>query len=214
MVFRGWCAIAGAVLIVGGCGADGSTTSTPEGTTAGTSLATAVAGPVTSAAPSMPATTTNVVMSTASIAAPTVVSVPLGYSMGPHAVAEALEAARTMWSDANVSNYRLIIAENRNYWSAGCRWNVVVTEDVVTESEVDPSSTSSTCMPNDSTVEQLHEMISYWLDNVSGYADPEFGDHTLNVQFNEIGVPLAMEYDLANGADEESSMHVTFTPSA
>jgi hypothetical protein len=69
-------------------------------------------------------------------------------------------------------------------------------------------------MPNDSTVEQLHEMISYWLDNVSGYADPEFGDHTLNVQFNEIGVPLAMEYDLANGADEESSMHVTFTPSA
>jgi hypothetical protein len=153
-------------------------------------------------------------MTTPSIAAPSIVTVPLGYSVGPHAVSEALEAARVLWSDANIANYRLTIAEDRNYWSAGCRWNVVVSEGVVTESEVDPSSTSSACMPNESTVEQLHAIISYWLDSVSEFADPEFGEHTLNVEFNEIGVPVAMEYDLANGADEESSKRVTFTPSA
>lgn len=153
-------------------------------------------------------------MTTSSIAVPSIVTVPVGYAVGPQAVSEALEAARVLWSDANIANYRLTIAEDLNYWSAGCRWNVVISEGVVTESEVDPSSTSSTCMPNESTVEQLHEMISYWLDSVSEFADPEFGEHTLNVEFNEIGVPVAMEYDLANGADEESSMRVTFTPSA
>ena len=42
---------------------------------------------------------------------------------------------------------------------------------------------------------------------------PQFGEHTLNVRFNEIGLPIAMEYDLANGADEESFMDMTFTPS-
>lgn len=128
-------------------------------------------------------------------------------------MSEALEAARILWSDAKIANYRLTIAEDLNYWNAGCRWNVVISEGVVTASEVDPSSTSPTCMPNESTVEQLHDMISDWLDSVSEYADPEFGEHTLNVRFNEIGVPIAMEYDLANGADEESSMDVTLTPS-
>ncbi len=170
MVSSGWCAIAGAaVLIAGGCGADRSTASTP-GTTRDTS----------------PATT---------------------------AVSEALEAARVLWSDANVADYRLTIAEDLNYWSAGCRWNLVISQGVVSASEVDPSSNSPTCAPYESTVEQLHDMISDWLDNVGEFADPEFGEHTLNVRFNEIGVPIAMEYDLANGADEESSMKVTFTPS-
>jgi len=211
MVFRGWCAIAGAVLIAGGCGADGSTASSSEGTTPTTSLGATVVGPATSAAPSNPVAITSSVMTARSIATPS--SVPPGFSVGPDAVSEALEAARVRWSDANVASYRLTIAEDRNFWSAGCKWIVVVSEGVAIASEVDPSSTSSTCMPNESTVEQLHELIATWLDSVSEFADPEFGEHTLNVEFNEIGVPIAMGYDLANGADEESSMHVTFTPS-
>jgi hypothetical protein len=153
-------------------------------------------------------------MTTASSPTPSIVTVPLGYSAGSQAVSEALRAARVLWSDANIASYRLTIAEDLNYWSAGCRWNNVISDGVVTGSEVDPSSTSSGCMPNESTVEQLHEMISYWLDSVSEFADPEFGEHTLNVEFDEFGVPVAMEYDLANGADEESSMRVKFTPSA
>jgi hypothetical protein len=143
-----------------------------------------------------------------------VTTVPLGQSLGARAASKALDSARVRWSDANIASYRLTIAEDRNFWSAGCRWINVITDGVVTESEVDPSSTSSECIPIESTVEQLHEMISYWLDSVSEFAAPQFGEHTLDVEFNDIGVPVAMEYDLANGNDEESSMRVTFTPTA
>jgi hypothetical protein len=66
-------------------------------------------------------------------------------------------------------------------------------------------------VPTGATVEQLHERISHWLNDVSEFADVEFGEHTLDVEFNQLGVPVAMEFDLANGADEESSMRVTFT---
>jgi len=216
MVLREWCAIAGAaVLIAGGCGADGSTASTPEGTTPGTSLATTAVVSATSTAPSNLATTTMAVVTVPSIASPsTIVTVPLGYSAGPDAVAEALEAATVLWSDANISRYRLTIADGRNFWSAGCKWNIAVTDGVVTDNEVDPSSTSTSCIPLEWTVEELHEMVAHWLGSISEFAAPNFGEHTIQVQFNDIGVPVAMEYDLANGADEESSMHVAFTADA
>jgi hypothetical protein len=49
------------------------------------------------------------------------------------------------------------------------------------------------------------------LHEVSEFADPEFGEHTLDVSFSELGVPESIEFDLANGADEEVSLQVTFT---
>ncbi len=60
------------------------------------------------------------------------------------------------------------------------------------------------------TVEELHDLISGWLATIEEFASPEFGDHILQLDYNEIGVPVTMEYDLANGDDEEASMRVTF----
>ena len=198
------CVIVGVVaLIVGGCGSDGSTAS-PDATTPVTSPATTVVAPASSTAPSDPGTTTTAAA----------VTVSLGNSVGPDAVSEALEAARVLWTDADVSSYRLTIAENRNYWSAGCKWNIVVTDREVTANAVDPASTSTSCTPLEWTVEELHDMVAYWLASIREFAAPEFGEHTIEVQFDDIGVPVALEYDLANGADEESSMQVTFTADA
>jgi hypothetical protein len=205
--------IAGAAaLIAGGCGADGSAASTLGGTTPDLSTATTVVVPATSTAPIDPVTSTNAMTSTPSTAAPsTVLTVPLGYARGPHDVSQALETAKVLWANANIASYRLTIAEHRSNWTAGCKWNIVVADGVMTEDGVDPSSTSSTCLPIEWTVEQLHELIAYWLDTVSQFPASEFGEHTLDVQFNDIGVPVAMDYDLANGEDEESSLRVTFT---
>jgi hypothetical protein len=121
-----------------------------------------------------------------------------------------LNQARVRWSDADIATYRLTVAENLNFWSAGCTWIVVVSEGVVTETKADLPE----CPQVEWTVEQLHETISGWIDEVSEFASPEFGDHTLAVHFDDNGVPVAMEFDLANGADEESSMRVTFRPLA
>ena len=88
----------------------------------------------------------------------------------------------------------------------------MVSNGVVTEAEVDPLSSTTQCTSVEWTVEQLHEMIAGWLDDVSAVPSPEFGEHKLNVRFNDIGVPAAMEFDLANGDDEEHSMRVSFTP--
>jgi hypothetical protein len=125
-------------------------------------------------------------------------------------VSEALDEARTRWVDAAATSYRLDVAEERNYWSRGCNWTTLVSEGVVTETRINPSSTTQECPPAEWTVEQLHDLISSWLASLEEFASPEFGDHTLQVEYNEIGVPVTMEYDLANGDDEEASMRVTF----
>ena len=90
----------------------------------------------------------------------------------------------------------------------------MVSNGVLIDSEVDSSSTATACIPVEWTVEQLYERISQWLQTVNEFASPEFGAHTLDVRFNDIGVPTAMVFDLANGDDEESSMQVTFMPTA
>lgn len=204
----------GLVPIVDSCGADGSTASTSDVTTPEKSLATAV-GSAPFAATSNASTTTSVVVTAPSLAATSVATtVPLAQSLDARAVSEALDSARSRWSDADVASYRLTVAEDRNFWNEVCIWNTVISGRVVTSSEVDPSSTSSECTPIGWTVDQLHEMISGWLDGVNELARPEFGEHTLVVGFNDIGVPVAMEIDVASGDDEESSMRVTFTPTA
>ena len=129
-------------------------------------------------------------------------------------VSEALDEARTRWADAAVTSYRLDVAEDRNNWSRGCNWTTLVSDGGVTETRINPrinpSSTAQECPPAEWTVEQLHDLISSWLASIEELASPEFGDHTLQVDYNEIGVPVTMEYDLANGDDEEASMRATF----
>ena len=48
-------------------------------------------------------------------------------------------------------------------------------------------------------------------DDVERFGDPTFGAHTLDVVFDEVGVPVAIDFDLANGADEETSLRSTIT---
>jgi hypothetical protein len=89
----------------------------------------------------------------------------------------------------------------------GCTWDTEVSAGVVTEMRADPTE----CETREWTVEQLHEIISEWLKNVERFASPEFGEHTLAVRFDDDGVPVTMDFDLANADDDEHSMRVTFT---
>jgi hypothetical protein len=125
-------------------------------------------------------------------------------------VSEGLDESRTRWAAAAVTSYRLDVTEDRNYWSQGCTWTTLVSDGVVTESTVVAPSTARECPSAEWTVEQLHDLIASWLDSIEAFSGPEFGEHTLQVEYSEIGVPVTMEYDLANGDDEEASMRVTF----
>ena len=186
--------VVGLALVAGACGAHDSTDSPTDATS-----------------PSIPVTST-VVGSAPTVAATSVVpSIAPTEAHEAVAVSQALESAKVRWSEAGIASYRLTVAEDGNYWSQGCRWITVISDGVLTVTEVDPSSTSSGCDPVDWTVEQLHEMIAGWLEAVDEFAGPEFGEHTIAVQFDDLGVPVAMEFDLANGNDEESSMRVTLT---
>lgn len=132
---------------------------------------------------------------------------------GEPSVRVALADARARWSEAEILSYRMEVAEDRNYWSSGCKWITVVTDGVVTDSSVDSSSTSQNCLGVGWTVGQLHDQISSWADSLDQFSDPAFGEHTLTVVFDEFGVPEQIAFDLANGSDEEASLRVTFMSS-
>lgn len=126
-------------------------------------------------------------------------------------VRAALTNAKTRWSKADIGSYRLEAAEDRNYWSRGCRWLTVVADDTATESFVDPASDGQYCSEDEWTVEQVYDRISRFADSVDQFSDPAFGEHTLDVVFSELGVPERDDFDLGNGADEESSLRLKFT---
>jgi hypothetical protein len=130
-------------------------------------------------------------------------------------VLDALEEARRRWSEASTANYELTVAENANYWSKGCIWTTTVTDGMATSTQVGTSSADGACVAAsgiDWTVDMLYDRISSMARSLDEYADPDFGQHTLVVTFSDVGVPESIEYDLANGDDEESSMQVTFAP--
>lgn len=132
---------------------------------------------------------------------------------GFSAVADALTDAEPRWTNADISNYQLVVAEQLNYWSRGCTWTNIVSGGLVTDTKVAPAPSSGhECPAVDYTVEQLHSTIARYLRDIDEFADPEFGVHRLEVSFDDVGVPTAIEYDLANADDEESSMQVSFTP--
>lgn len=126
--------------------------------------------------------------------------------------ATALAAARLAWSESEPVRYQLVMTESVNYWSAGCTWTIVVTEGEIT----DLSSTGGSpdgCPGEGWTVDGLHDWIDGMLGSVTNEFPPaEFGEHVLEVAFSANGVPESIEYDLANGYDEETSASITFTP--
>ena len=126
-------------------------------------------------------------------------------------IRSALTGARSRWSAAEIDTYRLEVAEDLNFWSRGCAWVTVVTDGVVTEVSVDPASTGPECSEVEWTVEQLHDLILRDANELDQFSDPSFGEHTLDVVFNDVGVPVAIDFDLANGADEETSLRLAFT---
>ncbi len=131
---------------------------------------------------------------------------------GKTSIRTELADARAQWFDAESRNYSLTLSEARNYWFAGCRWSSAITDGVVTEASVDPASTSSYCAPVEWNVEMLYDRISRWADTIDQFSDPAWGEHTLTATFGEHGVPVALNFDLANGNDEESTLRVNFAP--
>lgn len=121
-----------------------------------------------------------------------------------------LAAARSQWSAAGIGDYRLELVELTNYWVRGCRWTSVVSGGVPSERSVGPE-TNLYCSEIDWTVDVLFEMVSSWADDIDEFSDPAFGEHTLVASFDENGVPKTLVFDLANGADEETSLQISFT---
>jgi hypothetical protein len=134
-----------------------------------------------------------------------------GGAINDESIRSALSDARARWAEAEIDTYRLEVAEEVNYWSAGRVWVTAVADGAVTEVSVDPASTGPQCSEIEWTVEQLHDLIERDADEIEQFSDPSFGIHTFDVMFNEVGVPVAIDFDLANGADEETALRLTFT---
>ncbi len=129
-------------------------------------------------------------------------------------LSDRLEQARLDWATANIGSYQLEVEEHRNYWSAGCTWTTVVDQGVVVETDATAAADAEgfECRPIEMTVSRLHTAIADRLEDATERAAGMFGDRTVVAEFDENGVPVRLEFDLANIVDEESSMTVTFTP--
>lgn len=123
-----------------------------------------------------------------------------------------LAEAKATWADADVDSYRLELQELRNYWTRGCRWASVTEDGKTAPDNVRDSTELDSCFDVAWTVELLHTSVDRMLDDLEEFSDPVFGEHTLEVSFNDDGVPTTIEFDMANGADEESLLQVVFTP--
>jgi hypothetical protein len=128
------------------------------------------------------------------------------------AIEDALADAEARWAESGPAAYRLTIVESVNYWVQGCSWTIDVADGIATQVPTDPAPSNTECGEAVWTVEDLHEQIRQLLADVTEFADPAFGEHTLDVEFDSLGVPTSIEFDLANGADEELSRSITFTP--
>ncbi len=127
-----------------------------------------------------------------------------------NSVQGALAAARSDWAAAGIDDYRLDLVESVNYWSRGCTWTAVVAGGDLATVSVD-STTNSYCSEVDWTVELLFDMVSGWTDEIERFDESSFGEHTLIAEFGFNGVPTLLEFDLANGADEETSLQISFS---
>ncbi len=123
-----------------------------------------------------------------------------------------LEEARAKWADAELSNYQLVVTSGPNQLTAdGCEWTTVVENDVVTSAVVTLGSEFG-CEPEEYSVERLHDLVADLQAEVRRFDASEFGKHTLDVDVDARGVPVAIDFDLANGDDEELAYQVDLTP--
>ena len=121
-----------------------------------------------------------------------------------------LANARSAWASAGIVAYRLEVVEQVNHWARGCRWTTEVRDGRVVDRSLDAGN-NSYCREIDWTIEMIFDQVSGWLDTTDEFSDPSFGEHTVVAVFDERGVPTALEFDMANGYDEESTMEITFT---
>ncbi len=123
-----------------------------------------------------------------------------------------LDVARSAWAEVGVDRYRLEVSEHRNYWSRGCRWTSIVDAGTIVEAPVEDSDEGGApCSEIYWTVELLFDEIERMANEIDAFARPDFGVHTLEVEFAETGVPEVIDFDLANGADEETLRRIALT---
>ncbi len=122
----------------------------------------------------------------------------------------SFDQAKLAWEKADISDYEVIAIASELQRRQGCRWSIVVTAGVITESLNEMTGTSTTCGQWDLAVGELHDLIEQLTDEVGAFSDRGIGESTFEVVFNEVGVPVSIEYDIANVIDEEVSMKLTF----
>ena len=122
-----------------------------------------------------------------------------------------LADARARWRLAGIRSYQIRLWERVNYWSRGCSWTSIVENGAIVSERAGERGGES-CMTAGITVETLHDRVARMARDIESFPAEEFGDHTLDVSYDEIGVPTNITFDLANGSDEETDQQITFTP--
>lgn len=130
-------------------------------------------------------------------------------------VRESLAEARGLWSAAEILDYVISSTESQNYWAADCTWTTVVASGVPAETTSESVNESEFCGGDYSTVEDLYTTIGRYATHIDNAGPAEFeehnlGENVLEISYNEVGVPQSIKFDLANGADEESTLSVSF----
>ena len=122
-----------------------------------------------------------------------------------------LQSAQDTWRGAGISDYQLVVTSGPNMISPdGCEWSSAVRGDNVETAEVLVGSEFG-CLEIEWSAERLHALVAELVLDLRRFESPEFGQHTMRVEYNETGVPTVIEYDLANGDDEELSYRIAFS---
>src|SRR5215210_8193301 len=124
------------------------------------------------AAPDLANVSTTQTIATTPAATSVVTAVAFAQANDFRAVSAALDDAKVRCSAAHIASYRLSVSEDLNFWTQVCTWMTVVSNGVLADTEVDPSSTSTARISVDWTVEQLHEVISQWLESINEFPSP------------------------------------------
>ncbi len=135
---------------------------------------------------------------------------------GVNSIRTELAEARERWVAADIDSYRIEVTETQNYWTNGCQWITAIENGAAIEISLAPSSPDSTsgtfCAETEWNVPKLHSLISRFADAVDESVGLGFDGHTLEIDFDDDGVPQAVRFDLSNGDDEESTLLIRFTP--
>jgi len=127
-----------------------------------------------------------------------------------------LEVARALWREADITSYRIEATESRNYWTYGCSWITVVTDGEARQ--VSDREDDNSCWPRPFTVGDLHETVERLAAMLerselgrTQEQDSVGGADQLDIVWSDSGVPVSIEFDLIDIADEEMLQTVRFT---